>query len=250
MRLALALGFAACSGGTRAPEDLSHHQVRAPVIVDTDDDGVPDDRDGCPTAAEDFDLYNDADGCPDLDDDHDGVPDLKDACFDLPGTDGGGCPEGCTIVKTISDCFFITPIWSPSVSATELAATKRVFDEFPEIRTVTLTPTSAPTEAPEVAHQRAAQAKRALVAAGIPEGKLALDTKVMEREIGGEVFGMITKQRFEDGKFRSSHCAGGMGTVFRVEREHNYSCRPVVCGDGICYRATEDDGGCPKDCPP
>jgi len=246
---ALLVLLAAC-GGARAPDDISHRGANAPSSVDADGDGVPDDRDGCPTVAEDFDLYNDADGCPDLDDDHDGVPDEKDPCFDLPGTDGEGCPEGCTIMVSIHDCFFITPIWTPSSTAKELAEHAKVFAEFPEIHTVTLTATTGPGEAPAVAHQRAAQAKRALVAAGVPEGKLALDTKLMERDAGGDVFGMITKQRFDAGKFRSSSCAGGMGTVYRVEREHNYTCRPVVCGDGICYHATEDDGSCPKDCPP
>ena len=250
MRSALLLALVACGGSTRAPDDLSHHETGPVSVVDTDDDGVPDDRDGCPTAAEDYDLFNDADGCPDLDDDHDGVPDAKDLCFDLPGKDGEGCPEGCTIMTSITDCFFITPIWTASMPTSELVATKHVFDEYPEIRTVTLTAATTAGEAPEIAHRRAAQAKRALVAAGVPEAKLALDPKLMERQVGGDVFGQITKQRFESGQFRSSHCAGGVGTVYRVEREHNYNCRPVICGDGICYHATEDDGSCPKDCPP
>ena len=250
MRLALLVALVGCGGSTRAPDLLSHHQMAGASSADTDDDGIPDDRDGCPTLAEDYDLFNDADGCPDLDDDHDGVPDDKDLCFDLPGKDGEGCPEGCTITNSITDCFFITPIWTRSMPASELAATKKVFDAYPEIRTVTLTATTTDGEAPELAHRRGEQARRALVAAGVPEAKLALDAKLMERQVGGDVFGMITKQRFESGKFRSSHCAGGMGTVYRVGREHNYSCHPVICGDGICYHATEDDGSCPKDCPP
>ncbi len=248
MRFALVL-LAACGGSTRTPDDLSHHG--APIVIaDRDDDGVPDDRDGCPTVAEDYDLYNDADGCPDLDDDHDGVPDEEDLCFDLPGTGGEGCPEGCTITTSVSDCFFITPIWTPNMPAREIAEHKKVFDEFPEIRTVTLSAGTVDGEAPEIAHHRAEAAKRALVAAGVPAEKLVLDPKLMYRETSGDVFGMITKQRFEAGKFRSSSCAGGMGTVYRVEREHNYSCHPVICGDGICYRSTEDDGSCPQDCPP
>lgn len=248
-RALVVVAIAACGG--RAPvTELSHHATSTAADIDTDDDGVPDDRDGCPGLAEDFDLHDDVDGCPDLDDDHDGVPDLADACFDLPGTDGDGCPQGCTFMRTITDCFFITPIWSSTMPASELAAIKRLFDEFPEIRTVTLTAATAPGEAPELAHRRAAQAQRALVAAGVPEAKLALDTKLMERLDGGDVFGQITKQRFEDGKFRSMHCVGGMGSVYRVAREVNYSCRPVVCGDGICNHAVEDDGSCLKDCPP
>jgi len=241
---------AACGAGPRAPDDIAHRRTAPPLAVDRDDDGVPDAQDGCPTGAEDFDLFADGDGCPDLDDDHDGVPDAEDACFDLPGTEGRGCPEGCTITTTIDDCFFVTPIWRPAMPASEVAATRALFEEYPEIRTVTLTAGRADGEAPELAHQRAISAMRDLVASGVPQAKLALDTKVMPGHPGGDVFGLITKQRFAAGKFRSSHCAGGMGTVYRVQREHDYHCRPVICGDGVCNHGTEDDGACPKDCPP
>jgi hypothetical protein len=50
-----------------------------PVFAaDTDGDGIPDFRDGCPRSAEDLDGYRDADGCPDPDNDSDGVPDGYD----------------------------------------------------------------------------------------------------------------------------------------------------------------------------
>ena len=63
---------------------------------DNDGDGVPDASDRCPDAAEDLDGFQDGDGCPDLDNDGDGVPDIADAC---PGTPAGvvvdaqGCPQ-------------------------------------------------------------------------------------------------------------------------------------------------------------
>ncbi len=65
---------------------------------DQDGDGVPDEFDRCPDAAEDFDGYNDNDGCPDPDNDGDGIPDADDACptraEDLDGyQDQDGCPE-------------------------------------------------------------------------------------------------------------------------------------------------------------
>ncbi|HEX9640963.1 MAG TPA: hypothetical protein VGB13_06595, partial [Candidatus Krumholzibacteria bacterium] len=50
---------------------------------DDDQDGIPDSRDGCPKEAEDFDGFEDQDGCPDLDNDQDGVPDAKDLAPDL-----------------------------------------------------------------------------------------------------------------------------------------------------------------------
>ncbi len=51
---------------------------------DDDQDGIPDSRDGCPKQAEDFDGFEDQDGCPDADNDQDGVPDNKDLAPDLP----------------------------------------------------------------------------------------------------------------------------------------------------------------------
>jgi hypothetical protein len=50
-----------------------------PVFAaDSDKDGIPDYRDGCPRQAEDVDGFRDEDGCPDPDNDADGVPDGYD----------------------------------------------------------------------------------------------------------------------------------------------------------------------------
>lgn len=64
--------------------------------ADTDGDGVPDKRDGCPTDAEDRDGFNDLDGCPDPDNDGDGIPDGSDQCPQL-AEDHDGCidDDGC-----------------------------------------------------------------------------------------------------------------------------------------------------------
>lgn len=66
--------------------------------ADSDGDGIQDSEDGCPDAAEDFDEYEDDDGCPDLDNDGDGVEDRDDKCpadrEDKDGfEDGDGCPD-------------------------------------------------------------------------------------------------------------------------------------------------------------
>lgn len=65
---------------------------------DRDRDGVPDDVDKCPEQGEDFDGYQDTDGCPDMDNDGDGIPDGRDQCpgqaEDLDGfEDSDGCPD-------------------------------------------------------------------------------------------------------------------------------------------------------------
>jgi OmpA-OmpF porin, OOP family len=65
---------------------------------DNDGDGIPDKLDKCPDLAEDFDGFEDDDGCPDLDNDRDGIPDDKDECPDEPEDfdgylDKDGCPD-------------------------------------------------------------------------------------------------------------------------------------------------------------
>jgi OmpA-OmpF porin, OOP family len=65
---------------------------------DQDNDQIDDDKDQCATAPEDFDGYQDQDGCPDPDNDGDGFADARDKCRNLPETKNGfqdddGCPD-------------------------------------------------------------------------------------------------------------------------------------------------------------
>jgi outer membrane protein OmpA-like peptidoglycan-associated protein len=66
--------------------------------LDNDGDGIDDAADKCPDLAEDFDGFEDEDGCPDLDNDGDGVPDVDDRCPNEPEDfdgfeDSDGCPD-------------------------------------------------------------------------------------------------------------------------------------------------------------
>ena len=75
--------------------------VFEPNVGDRDGDGIKDDLDKCPDDPEDFDGWQDEDGCPELDNDHDGIPDVDDKCPDIPEDrdgveDADGCPEGDT----------------------------------------------------------------------------------------------------------------------------------------------------------
>jgi OmpA-OmpF porin, OOP family len=67
-------------------------------VTDQDGDGIPDNVDKCPTIPEDFDGFEDHDGCPDPDNDNDGIPDAVDKCPNEPETlngyqDADGCPD-------------------------------------------------------------------------------------------------------------------------------------------------------------
>ena len=65
---------------------------------DNDGDGIMDVSDKCPNDAEDIDGFEDQDGCPDLDNDGDGILDINDKCPDDPEdidgvVDDDGCPD-------------------------------------------------------------------------------------------------------------------------------------------------------------
>ena len=69
------------------------------INKDSDGDGIPDIYDKCPQAPEDFDGFQDQDGCPDYDNDGDGIPDSLDKCPNTPEDfngymDDDGCPDG------------------------------------------------------------------------------------------------------------------------------------------------------------
>jgi len=86
--------------GIGAPALRAFGGVRftSPDRRDKDGDGLSDSLDQCPEEPEDFDDWDDDDGCPDTDNDGDGILDAADAC---PlnaenmgiGDDTDGCPD-------------------------------------------------------------------------------------------------------------------------------------------------------------
>lgn len=83
------------------PEDFDgreDHDGCPDVTADSDGDGIDDDMDECPAQGEDKDGFEDRDGCPDPDNDQDGVLDGSDQCptqkEDADGfEDRDGCPD-------------------------------------------------------------------------------------------------------------------------------------------------------------
>ena len=71
---------------------------------DQDNDGIKDNNDNCPKEAEDYDGYNDGDGCPEYDNDNDGIPDTLDKCVnDAEDKDGFEDEDGCPDVDNDKD---------------------------------------------------------------------------------------------------------------------------------------------------
>lgn len=71
---------------------------------DRDGDGILDPSDKCIDQPEDFDGFQDEDGCPDPDNDADGVSDERDDCPMVPGpVDNKGCPRKYSLVAVTKD---------------------------------------------------------------------------------------------------------------------------------------------------
>ena len=80
------------------PGGRAHRAGHEPRRDHSDGDGIYGDADKCPNEPEDFDGFQDADGCPDSDNDGDGIPDWADECPNLPENfngidDDDGCPD-------------------------------------------------------------------------------------------------------------------------------------------------------------
>jgi hypothetical protein len=80
------------------PEDFDHFEDNDGCPEDNDHDAIPDEEDRCPLVDEDEDGFEDDDGCPDPDNDGDGVRDGEDVCPDEAQGDRAdpsrrGCPN-------------------------------------------------------------------------------------------------------------------------------------------------------------
>jgi len=94
-------GYKVSNGyGSAAPRGFVGF-IFEPSIGDRDGDGYKDDVDQCPDDPEDFDDFEDEDGCPEPDNDKDGILDDADKCPNEPETKNGyqdedGCPDSTT----------------------------------------------------------------------------------------------------------------------------------------------------------
>ncbi len=92
----IGVSFVPSFGGGDPETEPAKVVVAAPPKVDTDGDDVLDEDDKCPAKAEDRDLFDDTDGCPDPDNDGDGILDAADRCLMEPeDKDGFEDKDGC-----------------------------------------------------------------------------------------------------------------------------------------------------------
>ena len=102
--------------------------------VDTDGDGIVDEDDACPNEAEDFDGFEDEDGCPDPDNDADGILDRIDNCPDVPGpVENQGCPEEQHVVIEESQLEILDKIYFNVDSANLQRRSYPVLDNVAEV---------------------------------------------------------------------------------------------------------------------
>jgi outer membrane protein OmpA-like peptidoglycan-associated protein len=113
-----------CSG---TPQGTTVDQKGCPL--DSDVDGIPDVQDLCPNEAEDFDGFEDENGCPDYDNDVDGIPDSADLCptqaEDINGIDDeDGCPDGDVGINQNSFLLNADDIFSPNSAKIKIEGSK------------------------------------------------------------------------------------------------------------------------------
>jgi outer membrane protein OmpA-like peptidoglycan-associated protein len=197
----IGIGFEIVLGAKHAPK--AEVKVAAPP-ADRDGDGIADATDKCPDRPEDKDGFEDADGCPDIDNDGDLVLDIADKCPQEQELyngfqDDDGCPdtvpdEVTGLAGTIEGLLYADGETAVRASAQPaLQKIAKVLKANPSVRLVLVghtdgqeakafaTPPAAGQPPPDVdaiatqlAHARAEAVRQALVALGIPEGRMVV----------------------------------------------------------------------------
>ena len=116
------------------PEDFDGFQdADGCADPDNDGDGIMDVNDKCPNEVEDLDSFEDTDGCPDLDNDGDGILDVNDKCpenaEDIDGIeDADGCPEAEEIIGEQKFTIMGDEVFSSNSAMIKIEG-KKVLDE-------------------------------------------------------------------------------------------------------------------------
>jgi OmpA-OmpF porin, OOP family len=196
-----------------------------PPPPDRDSDGIPDDQDACPDRAEDYDGFEDSDGCPDIDNDMDRVLDIADKCPNVPETYNGyededGCPDTVppdvdALRGTVEGLIYAegeTVVRDSALPSVRKIA--RTMTAHPNIRVVLVghtddrearqlgdpgQPADLDALAADLSRARAEAVKNALVAGGIPARRIAVDGKGADEPVAdnGKPRGRLANRRVE-----------------------------------------------------
>lgn len=206
-RLLFAIVVLACRSPSSAPT-LPANQTVARAAGDQDDDGIADDRDACPKDAEDYDVFADDDGCPDLDNDRDGAPDVSDECPYDAG-EHRGCVVACTIFVTSSDdCFLDPTVFYDEHDVPQHARMAAIVD---------LVRANPSVRALEV---RGARAELVATPLRTQLPGVSIEEEHRDTGIAHAIDVRIAKQRFGEGRFRTMECTP-FGPVYRPVRAEN-----------------------------
>jgi outer membrane protein OmpA-like peptidoglycan-associated protein len=181
------------------------------MVSDRDGDGIPDAIDKCPDQPEDKDGFEDADGCPDIDNDMDHILDIADKCPNEPETyngfeDDDGCPDTVpadvdAIRGTVEGLIYAEG--ETAVHGTAQKALKKiakVMEVHPNIKVVFVGHTddreakmfakqtgSAETDISQLSIDlsvaRAEAARQALIAIGVASGRVTVEGKGADQPV-------------------------------------------------------------------
>lgn len=157
--------------------------------TDSDGDRVPDYRDDCRDIPEDYDGFEDENGCPELDNDEDGIVDNLDECptqAEEQGGDGDGCPDKARVVIRRGQVVVFGKILFKTGSEEPLEKSYPLLDqiaavlrEHPEIGRMTIEGhTDNVGDAAmnlRLSRRRAERVKKNLVARGVKDGMLTTE---------------------------------------------------------------------------
>jgi outer membrane protein OmpA-like peptidoglycan-associated protein len=151
---------------------------------DNDHDGIINGKDRCPDEAEDYDGFEDDDGCPEPDNDHDGVLDDDDECPDQAGPrSNDGCPTHGTVVWRHGRLVIFGKVHFDTGSARIQKRSDALLDqiaimvkEHPEVGRVRVEGYTDNVGPPEMnvhlSRERADSVRERLIALGVPRARL------------------------------------------------------------------------------
>jgi outer membrane protein OmpA-like peptidoglycan-associated protein len=177
-------GLAVPDGRALAGVRYAHRVPGSDRFGDSDHDGIPNGKDRCPDQAEDYDGFEDDDGCPEADNDHDGVLDDDDECPDQAGPrSNDGCPTHGTIVWRHGRLVIFGKVHFDSASAhiqkrsdsliEQIAVMVKDNPEIGRIRIEGYTDNVGPPALNvRLSRERAESVRERLIALGVPRARL------------------------------------------------------------------------------